>query len=378
MPNYQGFLLFFSRSALHHYRATPDLCLVEEDDMGGRIEQISNAYNNASWYQVRFGFRRLANGQVCLAVFGPDFKKLPEREKLIWFGHHLENPEFQEKDDSFDRWVSRNLEGSLRTEDGPIPRIERHVRLVRALTRQTLGKPLFRFESHPLINYPIAENTDSYAKAHLELYRLLIDGLDSEVISQLAAHLGIDLSDTSKTVNSLKEILPDYLVQSLHKPLLKCSKTRNKTHGVPSKPASSYPAFDTFDEDLRRIAEGLVGLCSWIEDVLNANADNCLKRESVMETWFPKIIGPPKPEFKLDEARQAEGKTIRSIEFGEEPDHPDKHTSEAIVFNFTDGSSMAVVVGSNASNISSTSKKIRTNDIHTDLVIMWLPPISKE
>ena len=52
----------------------------------------------------------------------------------------------------------RRMEGSWDVEDGPRIQIDRHVKLLRALTLLTLGRPLFRFKENTLINYPVTEN----------------------------------------------------------------------------------------------------------------------------------------------------------------------------------------------------------------------------
>ena len=88
---------------------------------------------------------------------------------------------------------------------------------------------------------------------------------------------------------------------------------------------------------------------------------------------FPKLVGPPRPEFKLDDLRQAEGKTIQSVEFGEEASHPDVHESEAIVLHFTDGSALCIRVGSNASNLAIDLAGLSPPDFHTDLMVFWAP-----
>jgi hypothetical protein len=233
-----------------------------------------------------------------------------------------------------------------------------------------------RFDEHHLVNYPVAENTDAYVKAHLELYRLIIDGLDTNVIRMLADHRNVELSDPSKTLNSLREVIPSDLVPKIHKPLMICVNARHKVHGVPSQPISSFSAFDTFHRDLEAITEALTELCRWLEGELEADAEKCLKREQAM-SLFPKFIGPPRPGFKLGEIMRARGKTIKSIEFGEEPIYPGKHQSEGIVIHFTDDSAMAIMVGSNAMNLSSQFEGLNPEDVSTDLVVLWAPAIKK-
>lgn len=370
-------LLPFHRTVLCHYRVSPDLYCLEEDDMGGCLKTIHDGESEAGhdqparpWFQVRFGFRRLKDGRVCVVAFGPDVEKLPDQDRLIWRGHLIENPQFTESDPAFERWATRNLNGSWDVEDGPKRRIEKSVELIRALTHVSLGSPLLLFPGNPLINYPVAENTDAYAKAHLELYRLLIDGLNPEALRQIAVHLKIALSNSGKTMNSLKKILPQTLRPTVYKPLKKCYDERQKNHGSPDRPVRASTAFDEFHKDLEKIAAGLEELIKWLENTLGADAKACLKRENAMSVLFPKFIGPPRPESKLVDLQQARSKIVRDVEFGETENH-----SEAIVLHFTDGSSMAIQVGSNAGDLATDFEGLRVEDFETDLMVFWAPTV---
>ena len=194
--------------------------------MGGKLEpayeQNPLEVSTLTWIQVRFSFRRLIDDRVCIAGFIPDLAKLPEQERLIWWAYQIEAPVFVENDPAFNRWVERYLNASCEADDGPKPKILSLLRLIRAATQQTLGSPLFKFEDNPLINYPVAENTDAYAKAHLELYRLIVDGLDVAVLERLATKLHRPLSKPSARMRSLKEILPSELVSKIYDPIEKC------------------------------------------------------------------------------------------------------------------------------------------------------------
>jgi len=210
----------------------------------------------------------------------------------------------------------------------------------------------------------------------LELYRLIIDGLDKDALILLADLLKISLTDHTKTLNSLKELLPQDLIPIIHKPLKKCSNERSDIHGVPSE-LGSFPAFDTFHRDLIEIAKSLEELNKWIENSLSADSKACLEREETMNELFPKFMGPPRPEFKMDELKRAEGKTIKSVEFGEETKCEGVHGSEGMIFHFTDGSSMAILVGSNAEDLTDEFDGMKADAFQTDLMVFWAPSIKK-
>ena len=92
---------------------------------------------------------------------------------------------------------------------------------------------------------------------------------------------------------------------------------------------------------------------------------------------FPKLSGPPRPEFKPAELKKAEGKTIDRIEFGEVESYPELHESEAMIIHFTDGSALAIHIGSNAGNLTQDLENFRPQDMHTDLMVTWAPSIQK-
>ena len=58
--------------------------------------------------------------------------------------------------------------------------------------------------------------------------------------------------------------------------------------------------------------------------------------------------GSTGPESARVSMENAIGKTIDHIWFGPDPsDHPDVHQGERLVFHFTDGSDLEIVIGSN-------------------------------
>jgi hypothetical protein len=117
-------------------------------------------------------------------------------------------------------------------------------------------------------------------------------------------------------------------------------------------------------------------LNKWLENLLSVDSKACLRREEVMSGLFPKFIGPPRPEFKLDELKKAEGKSIQSVEFGEVKRHG-AHQSEEMILHFSDGSSMAILVGSNVGNLAHIFKDMNPEDFRTDLMVFWAPSIQR-
>ena len=376
--DYEKYLLYFDRSVLNYYRDNSHVYKVIEDEIGGEIRISQNWKEDDSdkypYIEIKFGFRKLKNGEVYIVVFGPTFLKNTLKKDLKrWKGYIINERQFKEEDDYFNRWVKRYILGSWDVKDGSRKEIENRLDLISALTKYKTGIPLFKCRRSILLNYPKAENEEEYKKANLELYRLVIDGLNKNSIIKLSKLLKKKLSDESKTLNSLKEILPEELIDKIHTPLKELRDRRSKIHKTPSENIKRLNAFDRFDSDLKKIANCLDELLLWIEEIFNIDANSCKEREDSMK-YFPKIVGPPRPDFKLDDLKKIINKRIKSVEFGEVEKNEDCHEAEAIVFNFYDGSSMAIDIHSNAYNLKS-EYGIPPNEVHTSLDILWDKPI---
>ena len=379
--DYEKYLLYFDRSVLNYYRDNSHVYKVIEDEIGGEIRISQNWKEDDSdkypYIEIKFGFRKLKNGEICIVVFRPTFLKNTSKKDLKrWKGYIVNERQFKEEDDYFNRWVKRYILGSWDVKDGSRKEIENRLDLISALTKYKTDIPLFKCRRSILLNYPKAENEEEYKKANLELYRLVIDGLNKNSIIKLAKLLKKKLSDESKTLNSLKEILPEELIDKIHTPLKELRDRRSKIHKTPSENIKRLNAFDRFDSDLKKIANCLDELLLWTEEIFNIDAESCIEREDSMK-YFPKFIGPPRPDSKLDDLKKIINKRIKSVEFGEVEKNEDCHEAEAIIFHFFDGSSMAIDIHSNAYNLKS-EYGIPPNEVHTSLDILWDKPIKSK
>lgn len=101
MKSIDRYLVYFERSVLSRYRASSDLYVLDEDDMGGTLEAIhgeNELPQEHPYFRVRFAFRKLSNRFICIAAWGPDINHLPDREKNVWVGYLLENSIFHDDD----------------------------------------------------------------------------------------------------------------------------------------------------------------------------------------------------------------------------------------------------------------------------------------
>jgi hypothetical protein len=384
MPSfeYEKYFEYFERSVLNIYRSSSHVYKVVEDDMGGEI-RVTSTWDEKdeekySYINLQFGFRKLIDYTTCIALFTPNLKdKISQNEFYKWVPFRIKNPEFSKDDPFFKRWIERYIYGSWDVKNGPKFEIIRLIELISVLTKYSLGIPFFKYSENILLNYPSEENTEEYTKANLELYRLVIDGMQKDAIVTLSEYLNINLTDENKRLNSLKELLPFDKIQSIHKPIIKLSERRAPIHGLPKKGIQKFDAFSKFNEDLHEISHCLENLLIWLEGVLNTDAKSCKDREDSLHL-FPNIVKPPRPDFKFADIQKAVGKTIKSIEFGAEEEHKEVHEREAIIFHFEDGTSMTIRVGSNAQNIHYQYENIKANEFSTDLMIFWVNAVKRK
>ena len=379
---HEKYFQYFDRAVLSFYRTNSHAYQLSEDDMGGEIT-ISSEWNESMenefpHIELKFAFKKLVNETVCLGVFMPSFKdKVSEKDYSKWIGFHIKDPKFHKNNQDFERWINRYINGSWEVDDGPKIQIERELKLINSLTQIKFNLLLFKHDEYRLVNYPVAENSEEYTKSILELYRLIIDGMKEECITELAKYLKKELTDKGKRMNSFKEILPKELLSKIHDPINSIYKKRMPIHGIPTKGIVPFPAFEHFNSDLKNLNNALNELKDWLESIFNLNAESCLQRLESL-SLFPKLNKPPRPESKLIEAHRLVGKQIEKVEFGEISFHKDAHLGEAINIFFTDGTAVTIRIGSNAYHIASEHEEIKPSDIHTDIMLFWAEKLEEK
>ena len=373
---------YFARSVLEHYRSQSHLYSLTEDSIGGSVGTRTIvagevATGHQPYWRVRFAFRRLQDGSRAVAAFRPDLSILPSNEGQRWSSDSLKCPAFAQSDPEFDRWCERHLRGSWSITDGPGITICEHIQQINAITRHVLGRPFFKSESHPFLWYPVAQNTKAYTEAIVALHQLVVDGICKRGLTDLACKLGVSLTCPSKTLNSLKELLPSHLHCVVHAPLAKVRDERAHVHGVPEDPPQSMDAFTTFRGLLCEAERALGELKAWLESALSVQAQACVDREKAMAA-FPRIVGPPDPPWKWGSLADAVGKTIKDVEFGLQQTGKDVGSSEALILSFTDDSAMALTIGSNAGALADRHDSLAASDFSTDIMVHWLMPVPRK
>lgn len=368
--------LYFDRSILNKYRTNSHLYILDEDDIGGELHitefWVEEKQTQFPYIDLSFAFKKLIDNTVCIAIPEIFFeRKIAKSEQNSWLASIISKPEFVDNDPEFIRWHNRYINGSWEEEDGPKKQIESLLKLINAVTSIKFKGKFFKHDKFNLVNYPVAENNEQYTLSITNLYRLIIDEMNKDLIISLADFLNIPLTDKSKRLNSLKEILPTDLTNIIHGPINGISKKRKTIHGIRSKGTLPFPAFDTFRSDLKNVSSALNKLKEWFEEITNLNAESCMNRLESL-SLFPQLDEKYCHEGTRKSAKMMEGKRINKVEYGATKKNESSHRSEAINIYFDDGTAITIRIGSNASEIAYKYDDLKISDIHTDIMLFWI------
>jgi len=305
----------------------------------------------------------------------PDLFEKSKTHVPKWVAFHLKNPTWSEtKDERFQNWFSRYIEGSWDVDSGPLFYLGDTMRTVNGLTIELVGLPLYEHEIDLTLGYPVAENTHRYQDVHKVLYGYFIDGINKACIEALAKKLGRSIKIRSKkTVEGLEDLFPTLSTPGKFSEAAATvsQQRRLASHSVRPK-AENFPAFSTFTKDLRLCVEAVKEVLSVIEKEFGIDGKEARKRHEARE-WLPIITSPPKANFSIVQARRMTGKTVERIEIGFREDIKNLHGSEAMIIYFTDGSIMGLDTDSNVGNISNDENGLRPEEFHVDFNVSWVP-----
>jgi len=345
----------FHRTILARYKCSLDLYHVVEDDCGGRVKRTERddpelEPGEAKYFEIRYGFRHLRDGRICVVAYLPDFEKLPAREREAWLSDLVRHKEFAEPDRTYDRWKGRILEGEWNSA-GPLELLRDEIHRARAVTSAAGMPPLFKGETNPLLHYPIGENSAELLAATVELERLVVEGLDAQSIRDIAVSLGVTLACGSGTLTALKAILPPPLVPVIHSPLAALRDARNSIHRVPAPAPEPLPAFDQFLERARATAASVAELNLYLSGRLGIDPEQAIRRLDILESsMHPQIAPLPRRHADTDNLDATVGKTIASVTIGGVSKPDMGYSRDGIEIAFTDGSMIVIDPIANTGN----------------------------
>ena len=170
-------LIYFDIKVLLRYLDNKEMYLLEDDVTGGVIRLNSEYYTNLTddeidniWFdKVRYGKRKLINGNVAVSAILKDLSGLTKKEQSYWYGFELENPDFISGDEDFLRFVSRAYYGNWTESKDPIHDIKSNIESI----NEIFSFKLYSRSENPYLRYPINNTFKEFADCNSELYKLI-------------------------------------------------------------------------------------------------------------------------------------------------------------------------------------------------------------
>jgi hypothetical protein len=324
----------------------------------------------------------MRTGDLALAVLAPDLRDASPDERAKWLGFHVaENDLSPDPDRRFQMWVDRYIHGSWKVENGVISQIKQEVYDINALTDGAVGVALFGDSDMTSLSFPTAQNNHRYHDAHSEAYKFLIDGLSKDALKRLAARLGVTLNapDSERTLKLLEQIVPADVGTAVRDAFEVISKNRRLADHQKRPPAEAMPAFETFDDDLKRVVAAIQSLKQTLSNQLGVSVSSARDRyESLKSPFYPKFDDhlEIEPNYSICTFSKIKGKTIERVEYGWRRRNKDLHDSEMAILYFTDGSHIAICAASNIGNLTSSHAGLKPQNLRVSFFLNYVPELS--
>ncbi len=383
-PSHDRYLVFFRPEVLSPYREQADKYELRTDHFEGKVtlagpyyQQLNDQEREAEYIEVKFGYRTLKNGELCVVAFIHDLKdKSSKAHGDRWAPFIVKDAEWLDyaDDQRFSLWYRRYVEGDWDVDNGPAFQLMEEVRIVNGLTLEAVGMRLYEVGDDPPVIFPAAENTWRYEDAHISLYAILIDGLSLPCMRLLAVPLKRKMDPAAtQTRNALQKTLLPSLEgdPNFAAPMANVSTQRGKAAHTVRAPATAMKAFGQFSNDLEACVVAVRLVRTTLEREFGMDANKSRTRQEAIN-HLPEIAKTADMGDSVNAALGMRGKTVATVEVGTEREIKDRHQTEVVIIHFTDGSIMSIVTGSNAGNFS--CEKHRAQDFHVDFRVQWVPP----
>ena len=372
---------FFEADVLSLYESKPDKYELHTDFFEGVLKTTDTYFSELESFgkqdesiSIRFGYHSKKDSTLCIAVYLPDLARASEIEQRKWEPFKIEKSLLLQEDERFEMWRSRYFQGNWDVPCGPRGQLVSVIEKVNACCKTLVGLPLYTEVPDKSVRYPSAQNSHAYEDAHRNLYGFLVDSLSKDCLLDLASlrNQAIHKPQNMRSTTLLRHVFFEFDQHSkLHSLLSIVSEQRGKSsHGV--RPAATKSdAFADFHRDLQIAVEAYEELVGLIESKFCVSSDHELRRHECMN-FLPKLVGGVEPRYSICQATKMEGKTVKKVHFGMREDSEDRHQSQALHVEFTDGAILGIETGSNARNIADRVS-MRTNEFHVDFMLTWVP-----
>jgi hypothetical protein len=378
---------YFRPGVLAVFHSQSDKYEVWTDEYSGEV-RIRDCYSDPqegtegeSRLSVAYGFRMARNGERSVAVWAPDLAKASDDEKRIWAGFPLADEDMvRGADPRFEKWVARYIHGDWGIPDGPIARMDTVVGEINAVTQCVVDAPLFRSGNLRQLCFPAADNNHRYYAAHARVFKRLIDkqqGLYKEAIKRIGAKFGVALKlDNDNTLDALCKLLPDEVRPTVRGPLDNVLVQR-RLDGHEDVLPEAFPAFDTFGRDMEALVRGLEVLRDYVAERLNVDVAACERRAQAMR-YLPSFdpSRPLQPNYAVANALRVAGKEVVRVQAGYRMPKAGRHDSEAVIFEFSDGSLLSIDAVTNIGQLMREEISIEPEALHVTFDVTYVPPLA--
>ena len=261
---------YFRQDVLDGYLSYPDRYHIHDDVVDGQILTKDAYYfslaedrrGSETFAQIRYGKRRLKQGNVAIAAIAKDLSGLPYQQQQYWASFEIKNPQFAEEDEEYEKYWLQSFEAQFVNHKDPL----QEVYGVLGSINDLVGDKLFCCTSeNPHLRYPVKNTNEAYQNAHKELYKLLGSGsLKQEVLLDVLRQLGATEEQLKGDKRQWKGnwdlfgVLVEKVPGASFAPLQRCSKARHQDAHVIGTPG--FPDVDLtqkFRVDCMEILETL-------------------------------------------------------------------------------------------------------------------------
>lgn len=378
---------YFRPGVLAVFHSQSDKYEVWTDEFSGEV-RIRDSYSDPqdgtdreSRLSVAFGFRMARNGERAIAVWAPDLAKASDDEKRIWAGFSLRDEDMAPgADPRFEKWVARYIHGDWSIPDGPIARMHTVVGEINAVTQCVVNAPLFQSGNLRQLCFPEADNNHRYYAAHARVFKRLMDkqqGLNKEAIKRIGVKFGFQLKlDNDNTLDALCKLLSDEVRPIVRAPLDNVLAQR-RLDGHEDVLPKAFAAFDTFGRDMDAVVRGLEVLRDYLAERLDVDVGACEQRAQTIR-YLPRFDSsrPLQPHYAVAKALRVAGKQVVRVQAGYRSPEAGQHDSEAVIFEFSDGSLLSIDAVTNIGQLLQEEIRIEPEALHVTFDVNYVPPLT--
>ncbi len=354
---------------------------MDTDYFEGVLRTTDTHFDEQGEYiRIRLGYHSKTDGTLCIVVVRSDLEKTPEVEQRKWMPFIVDKSCLAQEDTRFQMWYDRYIEGSWEVESGPKKRLIHILEKINACCKTLVGKPLYTAVPDKSVIFPISQNSHAYEEAHQKLYGFLIDSLSKDCLLDFAnlRNLTILKAEQMQLRKLLKHVFSELDKNSKLQILLaEVSKQRSKPSHGGRDAAKKSGAFEDFCYDLEVANEAYEELLDLMESEFSVSSEHELRRHEIMAS-LPKIVKDADPRASICQATRMKGKTVEKVWFGEREDIKGVHQSEILCVKFTDGETLAIQTGSNASDPKFSRADIKPDEFSVDFALTWVPVSSNK